>query len=487
MGTALAIAVAGMVEAANVVKPGRIAMGLPTRAINHATWRAKQPDRTRSQQETLAYAEAALADAKRQGLLLAVRARWVALAVIGIISPIVFPEWEVLYYEAILLLFALIGWAQLQVGEVGRSRRELLLIFCDLALMTFILVVPNPWRAVDWPVAMQFHLGNFIYFFVLLAGATLAYSWRTVVAFGVWTSGLYIIAILWAWFQPTDPALTERLRAAIGGDMRLLTIIDPSSLNIPGRVVEIMVLLIVAATLALAVRRSSDLLLRHAALERERTNLARYFSPTVVQELSKNDEPLKQVRTQKVAVLFVDIVGFTAYADGKNPEEVIGTLREFHALMEHEVFEHGGTLDKYLGDGLMATFGTPFSGMSDAWNALTCAQAMIVTVAELNREREQKGETPIRAGFGLHYGSVVLGDIGAHRLEFACIGATVNAASRLEALTRQLNCALVASDALIEQVRKEIGEAEASLARLVRQPAQSIRGIEQPITVWTQG
>jgi len=462
-------------------------MGLPTRAINHAAYRVKKPDRTRSQQETLAYAEAALTEAKRQGLLLAVRARWVALAVIGIVSPIVFPEWEVLYYEAVLLLFALIGWAQLQVGEVGRSRRELALIFCDLALMTFILVVPNPWRAVDWPVAMQFHLGNFIYFFVLLAGATLAYSWRTMFAFGVWTSGLYIVGILWAWFQPIDPAMTGRIKAAIGGDMRLLMVIDPSSLNVPGRVVEIVVFLIVTVTLALAVRRSQNLLLSHAALERERTNLARYFSPTVVQELSKNDEPLKQVRTQNVAVLFVDIIGFTAYADGKNPEEVIGTLREFHALMEHQVFEHGGTLDKYLGDGLMATFGTPFSGMSDAWNALKCAQAMIVTVAEFNREREQKGESPIRAGFGLHYGTVVLGDIGAHRLEFACIGGTVNAASRLEALTRQLNCALVASDALIEQARTEIGEAEAGLARLVRQPAQLIRGIEQPIAVWTQG
>lgn len=460
-------------------------MGLPTRAINYATYRAKQPDRTRSQQETQAYAEAALSNAKQEGLRLAVRARWVALATTAVVLLIVNPRWEVLYYEAALALFALIGWAQLQVGEVRRSRRELFLIFCDLALMTFIIAVPNPWRAVDWPVATQFHFGIFIYFFVLLAGATMAYSWRTVVAMGVWTSALFSIAILWAWFQPVDAAMTERISAAIGGDERLLRIIDPSSLDLPMRLQEMAVFLIVAATLAVAVRRSHNLLLSHAALERERTNLARYFSPTVVQELSRNDEPLKQVRTQNVAVLFVDIVGFTAYADGKEPEEVIGTLREFHARMEHEVFQHGGTLDKYLGDGLMATFGTPFSGLSDAWNALKCAQAMIATVAEFNRERERKGQPPIRAGFGLHYGSVVLGDIGAHRLEYAVIGSTVNAASRLEALTRQLGCALVASDAVIEQVRREVSEAETGLAQLVRQPAQTIRGIEQPITVWT--
>lgn len=461
-------------------------MGLPTRAIDHAAYRAKPPDRSRSQQETLAFAQATLARAKKESLLLAVRARWVALAVIAVVSVIINPHWEVLYYEAILILFALIGWAQLRVGELGPSRRELFLMFCDLALFTFVLFVPNPWRTFDWPAATQLHFGNFVYYFVLLAGATLAYSWRTVIAMGVWTVGLVCVGLVWTWFQPVDAEMTARISAAIGGNARLLNIIDPSSLDLKLRFQEAVVLLIVAGILALTVRRANNLLLSHAALERERTNLARYFSPTVVQELSKNDQPLKQVRTQNVAVLFVDIVGFTAYADGKNPEEVIGTLREFHGLMEHQVFAHGGTLDKYLGDGLMATFGTPFSGLSDASNALRCAQAMIATVAELNRERERKNEPPIRAGFGLHYGSVVLGDIGAHRLEFAVIGATVNAASRLEALTRQLDCALVASDALIAQVRNEIGEAEAALNMLQRQPAQAIRGIEEPIAIWTQ-
>lgn len=255
----------------------------------------------------------------------------------------------------------------------------------------------------------------------------------------------------------------------------------------PQRFQEIIVFLIVAVTLALAVRRSNALLISHAGIERERTNLARYFSPNVVEQLAGNDEPLKQVRTQDVAVLFADIIGFTAYADGRSPIEVIGTLRQFHERMEREVFRHGGTLDKYLGDGLMATFGTPFAGDSDAGNALRCAQAMVRSIDELNRERNAGSEPPIHVSVGLHYGEVVLGDIGLNRLEFAVIGTAVNAASRLEALTRELGCAIVASDALVQRARREPGHSSGDVALFVARPAQSVRGLEQPIGIWTCG
>ena len=144
--------------------------------------------RTDVQQDVQKFAEAALANSKREGLLLAVRARWVALAVTGVMLPFLNPNWDVLYYLAMLGLFAAIGWAQLKVGSAGVSRPELFLMFCDLALMTFLAVVANPWNPVDWPVGMQFRFNTFIYFFVLLATATLAYSWRTVVAMGVWTA-----------------------------------------------------------------------------------------------------------------------------------------------------------------------------------------------------------------------------------------------------------------------------------------------------------
>lgn len=443
--------------------------------------------RTEVQQDILKFAEAALADSKREGLLLAVRARWVALAVTAVTLPITNPNWEVIYYILMLGLFAVIGWAQLKVGKAGRSRPELFLMFCDLALLTFISVVPNPWSTVNWPIGMQFRFDTFIYFFVLLSTATLAYSWRTVVAMGFWTSALWIVGVGWAYLQPENhAALSERVRAAIGSDIRMFYVMDPATINIRARFQEITVFLIVAMTLALVVRRSNALLVRHAGIERERTNLARYFSPNVVEQLSKNDEPLKQVRTQNVAVLFADIVGFTAYADGRSPTEVIGTLRLFHERMEREVFRHKGTLDKYLGDGLMATFGTPFASDSDAGNALRCAQAMTGSIDELNVERKNRGEPPIQISLGLHYGQVVLGDIGLNRLEFAVIGTTVNTASRLESLTRELGCAIVASDDLVQRARTEAGSSDADFMHLVEQPPRTIRGLEQPVGIWTR-
>jgi len=443
--------------------------------------------RTDVQQDIQKFAEAALADSKREGLWLAVRARWVALAVIALTLPIMNPHWEVIYYIVSLGLFAVIGWAQLKVGKAGVSRPELFLMFCDLALLTFIAVVPNPWSPGGWPIGMQFRFNTFIYFFVLLATAPLAYSWRTVIAMGTWTAALWAVGVGWVWLQPeTHAALAERVRAAVGSDVRMFALIDPTAIHIAARFQEIVVFLIVAVTLAVAVRRSNALLVSHAGIERERTNLARYFSPNVVEQLSKNDEPLKQVRTENVAVLFADIVGFTAYADGRSPAEVIGTLRRFHERMEREIFRHEGTLDKYLGDGLMATFGTPFPGASDAGNALRCAQTMLGAIDDLNRERRLRGEPPIRISIGLHYGQVVLGDIGLNRLEFAVIGTTVNAASRLESLTREFGCAIIASDDLVQRARAETSSSDADFTHLVAQPPQAIRGLEQPLGIWTR-
>jgi class 3 adenylate cyclase len=161
-------------------------------------------------------------------------------------------------------------------------------------------------------------------------------------------------------------------------------------------------------------------------------------------------------RTQIVTVLFVDIIGFTRVSATLTSVSTMALLREYLAIFEEAVFAHGGTLDKFLGDGLMATFGTPITGPEDATNAIRSACLMGEKIVAWNGKRIAAGLEPLRIGIGLHHGEVVLGDIGGERrMEFAVIGNTVNIANRIEAMTRQLDIAILASQDVIDAVGRE--------------------------------
>jgi adenylate cyclase len=418
-------------------------------------------------------------------MMLAVRARWFALAVIAVMLPFVNFRFEMIYYEVLLILFALNGWAQLRAATVERSGLEVILLLFDLVLMTIVVVVPNPLGPMDWPTEMQYRFHTHQYFYIFLAFGTLAYSWRTVRGYAsmaalIWGGGALIVWLM----QPDAKPFTDLIYGALPDNPRMAEVLDPQNIRFDVRLQEVVIFFLVAMMLSLTVRRFSDLLLDHASLERERTNLARYFSPNVVEELSHNDEPLKQVRTQDIAVLFVDIVGFTAFAADKSPEEVIQTLRAFHKRMEAEVFRHHGTLDKYLGDGLMATFGTPVAGDRDALNALTCAQAMAAVMAKWNLERAAAGEPAITASFGLHYGPAVLGDLGGdNRLEFAVIGNTVNIASRVEALTRTLGVQIALTAEMAQKIIEESAD-DRCLHGFAAHEGCEIRGVDERMSIW---
>ncbi|SHE78852.1 adenylate/guanylate cyclase [Ruegeria intermedia] len=432
------------------------------------------------------YTEAALERHKREGLELAVRARWIAMALTGVLLVFLNPNWDVMWYHFILLLLCGNGWLIRRAGRVGQSRTELLLIFADLLIMTLGMVVPNPFSDDVRPLAMQYRFDNFQYFFIILAAGTLAYSWRTVIAMGSWTALMWTVGWIVAWWVATPiPGLSEAVAAALQGYPAVAELLDPNSFMVPMRVQEVIVFMMVAVTLGVSMRRLNRLLISNAGLERERANLSRYFSPNVVEELSQNDEPLKQVRKENIAVLFIDIIGFTKFSAGRDPYEVIEVLRGFHARMEAEVFHHHGTLDKYLGDGLMATFGTPVPTPLDAVNALSCARSMVDIIDRWNLERRRAGEQEIQVGIGVHYGPVVLGDIGANRLEFAVIGDAVNVAAKLEAMTREMGARVVVSDELREQALQQAGSAADLMAGFVRHDRQVVRGVDQPMTIWT--
>jgi len=224
---------------------------------------------------------------------------------------------------------------------------------------------------------------------------------------------------------------------------------------------------------------------QRAAAERARANLARYFSPNLVEMLAQRDEPLGSMRRQSVAVLFVDIVGFTRMAERTAPERVAAMLREFHEHMTAQIFACGGTVDKYIGDEILAVFGMPDETANDAANALRCADLMIAALDSWNIERREKGEPPLAIGIGLNYGPAVIGDVGGGQsLSFTVIGDTVNTASRMQRLTRSFGTPLVIGDDVIAAAGSA-PSSESIVARLEDRGEYALRGRSEPVRIWT--
>jgi len=175
--------------------------------------------------------------------------------------------------------------------------------------------------------------------------------------------------------------------------------------------------------------------------EKANTQMQRYFSPKVAERITQAEESFLQPGGQKqnVAVLFSDIRGFTTLSEEMTPEEVVELLSEYHSKMVDAIFQYGGTLDKFIGDGIMATFGTPDPQEDDIERAVQAGIAMTKSLQELNENRNQRNIREIKQGIGIHFGPVIAGNIGTQqRLEYTVIGDTVNIASRIESACKEL-------------------------------------------------
>jgi adenylate cyclase len=175
----------------------------------------------------------------------------------------------------------------------------------------------------------------------------------------------------------------------------------------------------------------------HQRLAREevaRANYGRFLPEYVVKQMLENPESFKLGGVnQTITILFADIRGFTRLSEHAQPEKVVHLLNKYFSAMTDIIFAHGGTLDKYLGDGLMALFGAPTATPDDATNALNAAVAMQRRVLGINEDLRSEGMPEVAIGIGLHTGEAVVGYIGSERRsEYTAIGDTVNTASRLE-------------------------------------------------------
>lgn len=175
-----------------------------------------------------------------------------------------------------------------------------------------------------------------------------------------------------------------------------------------------------------------------AAEQSRRDRLRRYFSPAVASLLEEQPDGVSDT-TRIVTVLFSDLRGFTTLTRGMPPDRVVQLLNEVHSALVDEVFRTGGTLDKFMGDGLMAYFNAPLDQPDHATRAVACAAGMKGALDALNRRRVERRDPPLRLGIGIHTGPATLGTIGTPvRGDYTAVGETVNLASHLEKLTRGL-------------------------------------------------
>ena len=429
--------------------------------------------------------EAAFAREERRGLMVAAATRSVAVVIIIGWLALSNPERGLAYAWVLATgaFFLVTGLAQLWLyGRRGTlSVAPYAFMLVDALALAAVLLMPNPFDRVGVPWALPLRYASFVYFFLLLMQAAFSFRPRLLMWTGLCGAGAWTLAFVWIVTRPetivTVPSTADRATM-------LATYFNPNFVSILKYENEVIAFLLVSAGLALLVRRSRVLVAERAAAERARGNLARYFSPKVVDTLAERDEPLGRVRRQAVGVLFADLVGFTTLAESVQPEEVMALLRGFHGRMEDEVFRHGGCLEKFIGDALLATFGVPDPGARDASDTLACAGGMIAALAAWNAERAAAGQAPLRMGLGLHYGPAVLGDIGSARsMAFATVGDTINVASRLQSLTRDLDVSLVVSGEFLAALEREGGD-RASLMGLAPRGAHALRGRDRAIEVW---
>ena len=205
-----------------------------------------------------------------------------------------------------------------------------------------------------------------------------------------------------------------------------------------------------------------------------------YVSPNILEDILRSPSTLKLGgENRELTVLFSDIRSFTTYCEKRTPEEIVSILNEYLDAMTEVILNNGGTLDKYVGDEIMAVFGAPGEHMKDnhALQAVKTACAMTERLAELKEKWKLEGKEPFNIGIGVNTGIMKVGNMGSKRLfDYTVIGDEVNVGARIESLTREYDVAVIISESTYEKVKEFV--------KCRKLGSTLVKGKNKPVTIY---
>ncbi len=254
-----------------------------------------------------------------------------------------------------------------------------------------------------------------------------------------------------------------------------------SRLLVGAEIDKVLAILLVTGLIGVAMLRARTLLLRSVADEVRARDLARFFAPEVAERITTGKVEVVPGRGEgrEAAILYLDIRGFTALAATMPPQALIGLLTEYQARLIKPILDNGGTAEKYLGDGMVATFGAVVKRECYAADALRAAEGILEVADRWNAERSTAGEPPIGVRVAITAGTVVAGAVGGEaRLEYAVVGHPVNLAAKLEKHAKTEGVRLLCTREAYEE-----GLAQGWLPRLAPEmrSARAVAGVPEPL------